>query len=60
MAEVQLCDGRNIMKIGITEISLGAAALYAIGSEVVGLNPKWQSNSLVQLAGTLLKRLSGK
>ncbi len=48
------------MDIGITEISLGAAALYAIGSEVVGLNPKWKSNSLVQLAGTLLKRLSGK
>lgn len=42
----------------ITEITLGAAAIYAIGSEIVGLNPKWKSNSIIQLVGTLLRRVA--
>jgi len=46
--------------MSLTEISLIATVAYSIGSEIVGLNPKWKSNSLVQLAGVLLKRLSGR
>jgi len=46
--------------MGITEISLIAALAYSVGSEIVGLNPKWKSNSVVQLAGVLLRRLAGR
>ena len=46
--------------MGIETIAMYAAAALAIGSEIVGLNPKWKSNSIIQLLGNLLKRLAGK
>ena len=43
----------------ITVITIGTAA-YALLSEIIGINPKWQSNSVVQLAMAILGRVFGK
>ncbi len=48
------------MEIGTAEwIAIGTAA-YALLSEVIGINPKWQSNSVVQITMKILGRLVGR
>lgn len=37
-----------------------AAILYAAASEVIGLNPAWQSNSVVQVVMGIVGKLVGK
>ncbi|WP_320055757.1 hypothetical protein [Desulfuromonas thiophila] len=48
------------MELTLTEITAYASVALLIGSEVIALNPKWKSNSWVQLAGGVLRRLAGK
>ena len=42
-----------------TIIAIGSAA-YALFSEIVGLNPKWKSNSVVQVVVSIGKAIFGK
>lgn len=44
----------------VETIGLIAGIVLTIGSEVIALNPKWKSNSWVQLIGGLLRRISGR
>lgn len=43
----------------ITVITVGTAA-YALLSEIIGLNPRWKSNSVVQLVMVILGRVFGR
>ena len=36
------------------------AGVYAIASEVVGLNPKWEENSVLQVVMTLFREVLKK
>lgn len=36
-----------------------AIAVYALASEIIGMNPKWKSNSVVQMGLTIFKRVLG-
>lgn len=41
------------------QIIIYAAAAYAIASEIIGLVPKWKSNSVVQLIMNVFKQVIG-
>jgi hypothetical protein len=46
--------------MGIAEISAYASLALLIGSEVLAVCPKLKSNSWMQLAGNVLKKVAGK
>ena len=45
------------MEITPEMIAVIGCGLYGIASELIGMNPKWKSNSVVQLVMGLIGRL---
>lgn len=41
-------------------IALVFFILYSILSEVLGMNPKWKANAVIQLIFNIIKRLCGR
>ncbi len=57
---VLAADETAVVKLENLEWFLVASIVFGAASEIIGMNPKWKSNAVIQIIGAIFGRIFGK